>query len=297
MLFFAVQNEKLEDVKYLLERGANANVKYHNVGGFIIVLTALELASECGYSEILKAILDENLPIQPSLEDKNAALILAIATKHLENVRILLEAGAEVNSLEVRGFSPLTRSISIGDDDHYAVIKTLLDAGADIHQVNQNGETVLEYAKTEGAFKFLFFVGIYEVISMSKSPISGNEEEIIVNFLNKYVPDTNNPEFLGEGFYESNFFERRKAEYFRKNNLELEQYDAITNYEVLKFIAEQNLELIQRLSQKAEQEIASNPSPWSPPYDSNGRLPSANPTSPSSSTEKISDQTPEQTGR
>jgi ankyrin repeat protein len=74
-------------------------------------------------------------------------------------VRMLLDAGADVNARCAAGWTPLMRACNAGE---LAVVKTLLDEGADPHLRNAEGYTaygrvpgtsteLLEYLKARGA--------------------------------------------------------------------------------------------------------------------------------------------------
>ena len=63
----------------------------------------------------------------------NSALAYASARGHSEVVRVLLEAGSNMESLNVNAWTPLVESTSGG---HHDCVRLLINAGADMHVVS-----------------------------------------------------------------------------------------------------------------------------------------------------------------
>lgn len=93
-------------------------------------------------------------------------LYCAVFTKSLENVKLLIRRGAEVNATQyVSGCTPLYSACKIGA--RVAIIKELVKAGAEVNQLNKYGATPMYYIweskkyflcdseKSEKASKFL----------------------------------------------------------------------------------------------------------------------------------------------
>ena len=89
-LMIAVENGYTEIVKSLLDKGADPNLIARNN------CTALIVAAECGYTEIVELLLSKKA--KPDLKDKNncTALIYAASYGHTKTVKILLNKGANV---------------------------------------------------------------------------------------------------------------------------------------------------------------------------------------------------------
>jgi hypothetical protein len=79
----------------------------------------------------------------------NSTLSHAVQERHLEVVEELLRAGADVNTANRYGGTPLMTAVAF-DAESTAIMERLLDAGADIDLQNDGGETALMYAAKYG---------------------------------------------------------------------------------------------------------------------------------------------------
>ena len=82
-------------------------------------------------------------------EGNATALLLAAPGGSLELIRVLLDAGANVNATDIRGMTPLMLAVAT---DHSSVdkIQLLLARGADVRTKSLGGETVLDWAEKSG---------------------------------------------------------------------------------------------------------------------------------------------------
>lgn len=80
------------------------------------------------------------------------ALIAAAHLGHDEVVRTLVRAGAPLDHVNNLGWTALIESIVLGDGGrrHTAVLKALLEAGADVNLADRNGATPLALARSRG---------------------------------------------------------------------------------------------------------------------------------------------------
>ena len=113
-------NGNLEAVQALLAKGANVNAVSRPVMG----LPAKNGASEFG-----------------SL----TALTMAAAFGPADVIKTLIDAGADVNARDVRGMSPLMLAVATDHQDP-AVIRMLLEHGADPKLQNKLGENAIDWA-------------------------------------------------------------------------------------------------------------------------------------------------------
>jgi hypothetical protein len=83
---------------------------------------------------------------------KGTALIAAAHLGHAEVVRMLIKAGAPLNHVNNLGWTALIEAVVLGDGGkrHIAVLKALVDAGADVNLADRSGKTPLTLAKKHG---------------------------------------------------------------------------------------------------------------------------------------------------
>ncbi len=125
-LHVAVRSGTYEGTKFLLAHGANVNWK-NDFGR-----TPLSEASTYqGTAEITKLLLESG-----ASEGLQEALALAVYTGRFDTGRILINAGANVNS----EYPPLLIAVKMGSDDF---IDLLLGAGADVNGKDNSGTTAL----------------------------------------------------------------------------------------------------------------------------------------------------------
>ena len=79
--------------------------------------------------------------------DVNTDLIEAVKNNQTNEVKRLIEAGADVNTTDVRGDTPLIKAAYGGN---FELTKLLLDLGADIHASSDGGHTSLHGAALNG---------------------------------------------------------------------------------------------------------------------------------------------------
>ncbi|KAG9337338.1 hypothetical protein JZ751_028906 [Albula glossodonta] len=145
-----VQNNQLETVRYLLRAGAIASHK--DVEGS----TCLHLAAKIGHFEIVEHLLSTG-SIDINCQDDGGwtAMIWATEYKHVEQVKLLLSRGADINirdkilldarcdlhAVNIHGDSPLHIAAR---ENRLDCVALFLSRGADVNLKNREGETPLE---------------------------------------------------------------------------------------------------------------------------------------------------------
>ena len=173
-LYFAAQNKHTDAILFLLDRGANPNKRQAGTKN----PTPFMMAIGAGNGKVLKKMLDKGADV--SLEwgnDGGSALYAAVhQAKHPEVVKMLLNAGAEVDELIVRtaagwhfkssgrkiidmlqkapkgGGLFLQYYISKNDD---AGFKKVLNNGVNPNDKDGGGKTALMYAAEKKDDKFV----------------------------------------------------------------------------------------------------------------------------------------------
>ncbi len=139
-LIFSTRNGALSEVKSLLSRGANINYqnKYKD--------TALNNACERGYNKIVRLLLDEGAEFQSeNFADTGwSALMYATRNAHIECMKMLMDAGADIEYKNELGRTCLMLAAFMG---HIECVKLLIEAGADVAYKNSTKESAISYAE------------------------------------------------------------------------------------------------------------------------------------------------------
>ena len=115
--------------------------------------TLMHLAPWAGQPETTRLLLDReaNLAAVSTNALRNQPLNAAVAGPNAETrtacVRLLLEAGADVNNRQARGNTPLHTSAHLGDN---STVETLLAHGADAALRSDDGKSAADYARDGG---------------------------------------------------------------------------------------------------------------------------------------------------
>lgn len=135
-LHFAVQENHIQVVKYLLEKGASVDSSSLEDPGEFSGWTPLHLACLFGYLEIVKLLLENGADVnfttaQGEIEGGEAkgwtALHCACAKNHIEIVKLLLEKNARLNLTDNDNRTPLHIAYIFG---HQNIMKILIEKGA-----------------------------------------------------------------------------------------------------------------------------------------------------------------------
>lgn len=171
-LMWAARGGKIENVKYLLERGPKDFVNRKGESGW----TPLHFAAGFGSVEITDLLIKKGADVNAQEEsgygpihwaaknnypdciklliengaDKNlknkhgwTALFSAAYEGSTESLKLLIDSGFDVNLKDDQGRTPLYWAVVRNNSD---AVKTLLVAGADVSIVNNDGNTVFDVA-------------------------------------------------------------------------------------------------------------------------------------------------------
>ena len=143
-LFAAARNRQLWYTQMLLEAGADVNMKN------IVGRTCLHNAAEKGHSEIMRILVNANEGVA---DGKNSRLIRPDALYEYNECGTILQktisndhVGADIDIRDQAGMTPLILAAQNGHDD---CIKVLLDAGANVN-MQVHGFTALHFATKAG---------------------------------------------------------------------------------------------------------------------------------------------------
>lgn len=136
-------------IRTLLARGA---VQRANDNGVHPIQFLMERADSEAELDCLEALL-ENKPGCVNDRDRSwvTPLHLAMGTGHLAVIRRLLDAGADVNACDDQGYTPLTFGAAAYCHDDPRPMELLLNRGADVHAANEDGCTAIHLATAHRA--------------------------------------------------------------------------------------------------------------------------------------------------
>ena len=136
----AVKANDAEKVNRLLADGADINGLHYESE------TALMVAVSYGRPDILEALLRQGA--DPNASSKNGTTALMMAIRQPKVIRMLLDAGADVNAKDQTwGRSALMNAFRSGS---IPAIDMLLEAGANLHATDKRGNNVLGVASEGG---------------------------------------------------------------------------------------------------------------------------------------------------
>lgn len=141
-LHWAARGVHFEVLQWLIERGAD--VKAVDAGGG----TPLHSAAARGHLEACRLLVEKGAPVEVAMNDGSTPFWLAARGGFRDVLEFLLAQGARKADLEKRdpyGRTPLCAAARDGGGDA-AVIKTLIDLGADVNAADKSGYAPIELA-------------------------------------------------------------------------------------------------------------------------------------------------------
>jgi uncharacterized protein len=141
-LFFAASNGSPAMTALLLKAGANADTSR------LTGETALMTAARTGNVAVVQALLAAGADVSAREADMGQdALIWALAERHLEVVRLLLEHRADTRGKTKNGFTPLLFAVRHGSLE---AVRMLIARGADVNETATDGTSPLLMAVVRG---------------------------------------------------------------------------------------------------------------------------------------------------
>ncbi len=136
LLHLAVENNRIEVVKFLLNRGANINARDTMVG-----MSVLHKAVEANYRLMTEFLLSNGANIHSKNNLGETALHIAAIKAHIDIIELLLSQGADIQARTIDGWfgggeTPLHYAASA---DRVKVVQYLISQGADAHAITTQG--------------------------------------------------------------------------------------------------------------------------------------------------------------
>ncbi|KAH7120600.1 ankyrin repeat-containing domain protein [Dactylonectria macrodidyma] len=191
-LSWAAEYGKAEVVKLLLEQGAEIDCKDDDGR------TPLSWAARCGEDAAIALMFDSLLETQRKTDAASAAW-----SGNQAVINVLLERGAEIDSIDKYGKTPLSWAAA---NDHGAITGQLLDNGANIESKSNEGWTPLVWAVKYGrsAVVQLLVDNGADLESQDEPGLTSlswaviHKEETVVELLLKLGADTESKTIVGQ---------------------------------------------------------------------------------------------------
>ncbi len=141
-LMYAINQDRLEMVKMLLERGADPN--------FRTAYDRLPLTFAGDQSiEIINVLLDAGADPNDYITGGYTALhTAALVSTDPAVIKVYVDAGAELECIDENGNTPLLRALKYSK--YQDIMKILIELGSDVRHTNLSGENALSIARSRG---------------------------------------------------------------------------------------------------------------------------------------------------
>lgn len=139
----ATQRNQIEIARFLIQEGADVNAK-----DFIQDTPYLCAAAE-GRTAILKMAIAAGADLKDVNRYPGTGLIPAAHRGHVENVKLLLATNIDKDHINNLGWTALLEAVILGDGGarHTEIVRLLAQAGANINIADRDGVTPLAHVK------------------------------------------------------------------------------------------------------------------------------------------------------
>jgi ankyrin repeat protein len=147
-LLEAAYANDVEEARRLIEAGANVNAKDETVQSAYLIAT-----SEVGDDpRLLELTLEHGADVRSLDSFNGTGLIRAADRGYTTIVARLLETEVDVDHVNRLGWTALLEAIILGEGDetHTEVVRLLVEAGADVNLADGQGVTPLAHAEQSG---------------------------------------------------------------------------------------------------------------------------------------------------
>jgi hypothetical protein len=178
-LFWACWGGHLAVFEYLLSVGADAEVVSRGDR------TMLHAACDGGNLVMVRALLDMGLDVNTGREGVDSVLHIACHVGNLALIQSLFERGASIESLDVEGYTPLTRALCLG---HGEAAEYLVSVGGQLENAREYERWVVNGVLSKDSVAGMMLLLSREVVSVSEELIDrclrdGREEHAVLRYV------------------------------------------------------------------------------------------------------------------
>ncbi|MCA9470844.1 MAG: ankyrin repeat domain-containing protein [Nitrospirales bacterium] len=145
-LLVAVEKHNVESAKVLLKAGADVNIQDQQQDSPFL------LAGDEGTVDIMECMLNAKPDFTRYNRFGGTPLIRAAERGHVDMVKLLVNTPVDIDHENYLGWTALLEAIVLGDGGprHQKIVQALVDAGANVNIVDIGGLTPLRHAKQNG---------------------------------------------------------------------------------------------------------------------------------------------------
>ncbi len=123
-------------VKFFLKRGAKIDITDNNGNNAFVYATLFS------HSDMVKFLMKYGIDMEAENDSGDTVLMSALNTNYtdlnINNIRLIIEKGANVNHKNKRGMTPLEYAVRSKQKSAFTAVKLLLENGADISKCKYN---------------------------------------------------------------------------------------------------------------------------------------------------------------
>jgi ankyrin repeat protein len=172
VLMSAAENQDADVLRYFLKQGAPLN-REDDDGASALLIAARE-----GRGENLRVLIDAGAAVDLDQSDLNAALVLTARHGDASTLKLLLKLGAKANSRD----DQTTALMFAAEDGTPEMVKALIDEGANVDAVDEDGLTALMHANEVENVQVLLNAG-------ANMAIKNNDGDTVLALANRYKPE------------------------------------------------------------------------------------------------------------